>query len=65
MYVIPILGDDWHLGAKRFLKYMIDERGWKRNWLVSGSRFLCLGIIDPTEGCVLHARNDNAERAPT
>lgn len=46
MYVKPNLGSDWRAGAARFLKYMVEERGWRRTWLVFGARFKCVGVID-------------------
>ena len=46
MIVTPNLGNDWRSGAVKFLKYIVEDRGWRRPWVVRGNRFLCVGVID-------------------
>jgi hypothetical protein len=45
MFVKPNLGSDWRIGAMRFLKYMTEDRDWRRTWLAFGPRFMCVGVI--------------------
>jgi hypothetical protein len=59
MYVKPNLGSDWRKGALSFLKYMTNERHWRRTWLAFGVRFMCVGIID------VYALEDNDNKAAT
>jgi hypothetical protein len=46
MFVRPNMGNDWIKSARRFLKFMIEEKRWRRTWLVFGGRFMCVGVID-------------------
>lgn len=51
----PNMQGDWRHGALRFLKYIVEEKGWRRNWLALGRRFFCVGVIDSYD----LADNDN------
>lgn len=55
MYVTPNLGSDWRRGALSFLKFMTEERCWRRTWLAFGARFMCVGVI----GSYAFEDNDN------
>lgn len=46
MFVRPNLGSNWVSGARRFLKFMVEEKRWRRDWLAFGNRFMCVGVID-------------------
>jgi hypothetical protein len=40
------IGTNWRTGVLHFLKYISEERRWRRTWMCFGDQFECIGVID-------------------
>jgi hypothetical protein len=54
----PQINARWRHKITHFLKWIREDRRWRRHWIIFGYKFTCVGVIMPR---TRHA-NDNGPR---